>query len=168
MKPRFHPMTEQDAQAVTEWRYPPPYDIYRWPDWEEMLRDDREFTDPAVREAQYLSVRDEDDADAPLLGYVQLFALDRAIRIGIGLRPDACGRGLGTSIVKLAVEEAARRMPGAEIDLEVEHWNKRAIRAYERAGFAIADVYTRRATHGVVNLYCMVWNGDGISEATRT
>jgi len=153
---QLHPMTEQEAKAVTEWYYPPPYDVYRWPTWDEMLRDGREFADPDIRAAQYVSVRDTDTHE--LIGYVQLFPLDRVIRIGIGLRPDLCDQGLGTPIIKLAVEEAARRQPGAEIDLEVEHWNKRAIRAYEKAGFSIADEYTRRATHGPVQLYCMVWN----------
>lgn len=153
---QLHPMTEKDAQTVTEWRYPPPYDVYRWPAWEDMLRDGSEFADPEIREAQYLTVRDS--RDRSLVGYVQLFPLDRAVRIGIGLRPDLCDQGLGTPIIKLAIEEAARRQPGAEIDLEVEQWNKRAIRAYEKAGFAITDEYTRRATHGPVRLYCMVWH----------
>lgn len=149
-------MTEEEAQAVTEWRYPPPYDVYRWPAWADMLREGREFADPDIRGAQYLSVRS--NQDGALIGYVQLFPLDRAIRIGIGLRPDLCDQGLGASIITLAVEEAARRQPGAEIDLEVEQWNKRAIRAYEKAGFSITDEYTRRATHGPVHLYCMVWH----------
>ena len=149
-------MTEQEAQAVTEWRYPPPYDVYRWPAWADMLREGREFADPDIRNAQYLSIRNTQDDT--LIGYVQLFPLDRAIRVGIGLRPDLCDQGLGTPIIKLAVQEAARRQPGAEIDLEVEQWNKRAIRAYEKAGFAITDEYTRRATHGPVQLYCMVWH----------
>lgn len=149
-------MTEAEAKAVTEWRYPPPYDVYRWPAWADMLREGREFADPEIRGAQYLSVRDTQDG--ALIGYVQLFPLDRAIRIGIGLRPDLCDQGLGTPIIQLAIQEAARRQPEAEIDLEVEQWNKRAIRAYEKAGFAITDEYTRRATHGPVRLYCMVWN----------
>ena len=151
-------MTEQEAKAVTEWHYPPPYDVYRWPAWSDMLRDGRELADPDIRAAQYLSVRDS--RNESLIGYVQLFPLDRAVRIGIGLRPDLCDQGLGTPIIKLAVEEASRRQPGAEIDLEVEEWNKRAIRAYEKAGFAIADEYTRRATHGPVQLYCMVWHNE--------
>ncbi len=160
MHPRLHPMTEQEAQAVSEWRYPPPYDVYRWPAWADMLRDGREFADPDIRLAQYLSVRDD---HGRLVGYVQLFPLDRAIRIGIGLRPDLCDRGLGANVIRLSVREAVRRMPDGEIDLEVEQWNKRAIRAYEKAGFVITDEYARRATHGIVHLYCMVWNNDGIS-----
>lgn len=153
MNPQLHPMTEQEAQAVSEWRYPPPYDVYRWPAWADMLREDRELADPDIRRDQYLSVR---DADGELIGYVQLFPLDRAVRLGIGLRPDLCDRGLGPTIIRLAVDEAKRRAPGAEIDLEVEQWNARAIRAYEKAGFRITDRYARRAAHGLVRLYCMV------------
>ncbi|MFC5529963.1 GNAT family N-acetyltransferase [Cohnella yongneupensis] len=147
-------MTEEEAQAVSEWRYPAPYDVYRWPAWADMLREGRELADPDIRREQYLSVR---DAEGVLVGYIQLFALDRAIRLGVGLRPDLCDRGLGKQLIQLAIQEATRRKPGAEIDLEVEHWNKRANRAYEKAGFVITDYYSRRATHGIVNIYCMVW-----------
>lgn len=158
MNPHLHPMTEQEARTVSEWRYPPPYDVYRWPAWADMLRDGREFADADIRREQYIAVRDADNAaNDELIGYVQLFPLDRAIRVGIGLRPDLCDKGLGPAIIKLAVAEAARRKPGAEIDLEVEQWNKRAIRAYEKAGFKVTDQYSRRATHGIVYIYCMVW-----------
>ena len=88
---QLHPMTEKEAQAVTEWRYPPPYDVYRWPAWDDMQREEREFADPDIRAAQYLSVRDSQSQS--LIGYMQLFPLDRAIRIGIGLRPDLCDQG---------------------------------------------------------------------------
>lgn len=148
-------MTEEDGSRICEWRYPPPYDRYRWLPWERMRREEREFGDPAVRAAQYLSVRSL--LDGELAAYVQLFPLDRAIRIGLGLRPDLCGLGLGRDVVRLAVLEALRRKPDAEIDLEVEAWNGRAVRAYEKAGFVLSDTYERMAEHGIVHILCMVW-----------
>jgi ribosomal-protein-alanine N-acetyltransferase len=148
-------MTEEDGRVICEWRYPPPYDRYRWPRWETMAEQGKEFADCRIRKEQYLSVR---DGAGILVGYVQLFPMERTLRLGMGLRPDYCGLGLGPILTGLAVEEARSREPEAEIDLEVEQWNRRAIRAYEKAGFVITDEYERRASHGKVSVYCMVWN----------
>ncbi|WP_246042441.1 GNAT family N-acetyltransferase [Cohnella pontilimi] len=158
-RPRFRltPMTEEDGRQVCGWLYPEPYDRYRWPAWEQMVRQRKEFADPDIRKAQYLAVRDE---RGELAGYVQLFALDRAIRLGLGLRPDLCDRGYGKEVTLLAVREAAKRRPWAEIDLEVETWNRRAIRVYEKAGFRAQDEYERQAGHGAVRVLCMVWQGE--------
>ncbi|WP_373231039.1 GNAT family N-acetyltransferase [Cohnella sp.] len=149
-------MTEEEGNAISQWRYPAPYDRYRWPVWETMVEHGLEFGDPSIRQAQYQAVHDKHTHR--LVGYIQLFPMGQTMRIGMGLRPDCCDQGWGSALTALAVEEASRRLPGAEIDLEVEQWNKRAIRAYEKAGFIITDEYDRQATHGTVSVFCMVWN----------
>lgn len=151
---QLRPMTESDARTLCDWRYPPPYDVYRWPAWEQMAAEGREFADREIRAAQYRSVVDE---NGDLAAYVQLFPLDRAIRLGLGLRPDLCGIGLGKDVVLLAAREARRLRPEAEIDLEVETWNSRAIKVYEKAGFIAADEYEKLASHGIVRVLCMTW-----------
>ncbi|WP_276357875.1 GNAT family N-acetyltransferase [Cohnella caldifontis] len=150
----LRPMTEEDARRLCEWRYPEPYDRYRWPAWEEMAKEGREFADPDIRAKQYVSFA---DAKGELAGYAQLFPLDRAVRLGIGLRPDLCGLGLGPEAILLAAREARRRRPDADIDLEVETWNERAVKAYKKAGFVVEDEYGKRAEHGIVRVLCMVW-----------
>lgn len=150
-------MTEEDGRAICEWRYPEPYELFRWPPWATMQEHGREFADHEIRREQYMAVRNADN-NRELVGYVQWFPMDRTLRIGMGLRPDCCDRGWGATLAALVVQEGMRREPEAEIDLEVEQWNKRAIRVYEKAGFIITDEYERRATHGVVSVFCMVWN----------
>ncbi len=150
---RISPMTEEDAEEICAWRYPPPYDSYQWPSWERMKAEEREFGDPRIRREQYASVRDE---DGRLVGYAQFFPMVGVVRLGVGLRPDCCDQGWGPAFIGAIAAEAERRAPGAEIDLEVETWNKRAIRAYERSGFAATDRYDRRASHGIVSILCMV------------
>lgn len=153
---KLEPMSEEDGQAICEWRYPAPYELFRWPTWETMLKYGREFADAEIRHEQYLAVRTTKDKE--LVGYVQLFPMDRTLRIGMGLRPDCCDRGWGAMLTRLVVQECCRRQPDAEIDLEVEQWNKRAIRVYEKSGFIITDEYERLASHGTVSVFCMVWN----------
>ena len=150
-------MSEQEAEAISGWQYPAPYDSYKWPSWAKMLEQGLEFGDPHFRQEQYLAVHDQ--RTQQLVGYIQLFPLGQTTtRIGMGLRPDCCDLGWGSSITKLAVEEASRRQPGAEIDLEVEKWNKRAIRAYEKADFITTDEYEKHSAHGQVSVFCMVWH----------
>jgi [ribosomal protein S18]-alanine N-acetyltransferase len=154
-------MTERDGREICEWRYPAPYDLYRWPPWDTMVKQGREFGDPQIRLAQYAAVRSDHEHRqvlGQLVGYVQFFEMDRTLRLGMGLRPDCCDRGWGATLTRLAVQEACRRQPRAEVDLEVEKWNQRAIKVYEKAGFTIMDEYERRASHGSVSVFCMVWH----------
>ncbi|GAB2701360.1 GNAT family N-acetyltransferase [Paenibacillus thermoaerophilus] len=159
------PMTEQHAEEICRWRYEPPYDVFNWPDWTRMVREGAEFGDPGIRERQYAAVvagsgADGSNPDGPVLvGYAQFFPITGVTRLGLGLRPDLCGRGLGTALVRTIVEEARRRAPQNAIDLEVLTWNVRAIRAYEKAGFVVADTYVRPTPCGPSEFHCMEYNG---------
>lgn len=126
-----------------------------------MLQDQAEFADPQIRAEQYRAVLDEDGL---LSGFVQFFPIVGVTRLGLGLRPDLCGKGsgIGTQFVQLLVQEAQRRMPQQEIDLEVLVWNKRAIQTYERAGFTITDTYDKRTPTGIAAFHCMVYNGPSL------
>lgn len=151
------PMEEKHAAQICEWVYDPPYDIYGWPSWKQMKKDEIEFGDPVLRTEQYLSIV---DGSAALIGFAQLFPMSGVTRIGLGLRPDLCGQGLGPSFSRFIAEEAKRRQPLNEIDLEVAAWNKRAIRAYEQAGFRITDTYSRLTPAGRTDCHCMVFELD--------
>jgi len=151
---RLAPMSAAHAEAICEWRYPPPYDRFNWPSWEEVTAEGLEIGDSWIRETQYAAVLNGKDE---LVGYVQFFPLLNATRLGLGLRPDLCGKGGGAVLARLAAEEALRHSPGVEVDLEVLAWNVRAIRAYEKAGFVLDDTYCRQTTSGPDLFHCMVY-----------
>jgi len=153
------PMTERHAAAIASWRYPQPYERYNSEPWERLSVEGIGMADPVIREKQFRSVLRHGD----LCGFAQWFPLyaehtqDAApsiIRLGVGLRPDLCGRGLGADFVAFIAEETAKQHPGAAIDLEVAADNLRAIRAYERAGFRKTDEYIA-AGEAII---CMVWH----------
>jgi ribosomal-protein-alanine N-acetyltransferase len=157
----FVPMSESDAKSICAWRYEPPYDRYNWEPWEELVRLGRELADPRIRAEQYRSAV----IAGELSGFAQWFPLAGdygagTIRLGLGLRPDLCGqgRGIGASLAKAAAIHAQRLYPGWSVDLEVAADNLRAVAAYERAGFTIADSYELPTRHGLILTYCMVWN----------
>ncbi len=153
---RLVPMREEHGRDICTWRYSPPYDLYNWDSWDQMVTLAEEFGDPKIREAQYRAVLDE---SGELCGFAQFFPMVGVTRLGLGLRPDLCGQGSGVSFVRAIVQEAERSVPGCEIDLEVLTWNKRAIRTYERAGFVITDTYERPTPEGSGEFHCMVWTG---------
>jgi [ribosomal protein S18]-alanine N-acetyltransferase len=148
------PLTEEYARDICTWRYDPPYDLYNWHPWEWLHSQQKEFGDPEVREAQYRAVLDRSHT---LCGYAQLFPIVGVTRLGLGMKPELCGQGLGVAFVRAIAEAAQREAPGNEIDLEVLTWNTRAIRTYERAGFVITDTYERGTPTGPASFHCMVW-----------
>lgn len=158
---RLAPMSMEHCRAICAWRYEPPYHVYQWEAWEKIHETGYEFGDAAIREAQYASVLDE---NGELAGFAQFFPLEGVTRLGLGMRPDLCGRGFGPAFVSAIVEEARKRRPHDEIDLEVLVWNERARIAYERAGFAITDRYERNTPAGIAEFYCMAYVGRGGAE----
>lgn len=148
------PMESLHAGEICEWEYNPPYNIYGWMSWEQMQALGVEFGDPQLRSEQYVSVV---DGQGILCGFAQLFPMEGVVRLGVGMRPDLCGNGMGQQFMKAIVQAALARYPEREIDLEVLTWNQRAIRAYQKSGFTITDTYERRTPTGNKPFYCMVY-----------
>ncbi|CAM4470259.1 GNAT family N-acetyltransferase [Paenibacillus tarimensis] len=148
------PLSEEYGRELCSWRYEPPYDLFNWPSWELMQQQGIEFGDPVIRERQYTAIL---DANHELTGYAQFFPLLGVTRLGLGLRPTLCSQGLGPAVVSLLIKEAFRRAPEDEVDLEVLTWNKRAVKAYQKAGFEITDRYCRPTPAGTGEFFCMIY-----------
>ncbi len=134
--------TDQDAQDVLSWRYPAPYDVYD--DWD--ADDAAEFMDPARRDGVWFAV---DDASTGIFaGFAELRMMGTIVEIGLGMRPYLIGRGLGVSFITAILAFAQERWRPSAFALDVFPWNERAIRAYERAGFARGKVYERTFPNG--------------------
>jgi ribosomal-protein-alanine N-acetyltransferase len=119
-----------------------------------MLINEYEFADPIVRCEQYAAVVDGQDR---LCGYAQFFPIVGVTRLGLSLRPDLVGQGLGSELTALLVQEAKQRNPQHIIDLEVLTWNIRAQKTYRSAGFLLTDTYIRMTPNGFAMFYCMVY-----------
>ncbi|WP_223069317.1 GNAT family N-acetyltransferase [Paenibacillus caui] len=150
-------MEEGHAAEICTWQYEAPYNIYGWLPWEQMKALEVEFGDPLIRKQQYVSIMDDQNR---LSGFAQYFPMEGVTRIGIGMKPELCGHGRGRDFVTAIVQEGLRRAPGKELDLEVLTWNNRAIKAYQKAGFTITDLYERRTPSGMKPFYCMVYKGN--------
>jgi ribosomal-protein-alanine N-acetyltransferase len=128
---RFRPLTQADAEAIAEWHYPEPYSFY---DWGADQDDLEELLSPAKRRDAYAAV---DDSGGELIGYFSFKPREReTTEIGLGLRPDLTGRGLGLAFVEAGLDHARSQLAPREFSLAVAAFNSRAITVYERAGFS--------------------------------
>jgi ribosomal-protein-alanine N-acetyltransferase len=132
----FTQLSQEDAEAIAEWRYPEPFAFY---DWCADVDDLRELLDPSLRGEAYWAVKDD---AGELVGHFSFKPKDQVtVEIGLGLRPDLTGRGLGGSFLAAGLEFARGQFAPERFVLSVATFNQRAIKVYERAGFAHGRVY---------------------------
>ena len=135
-------MTETDARAVAAWHYPGVFSFY---DWDQDPDDLAELLDPAEWGRRYFVVDDERE----LVGFFVFKLLDGVAELGLGLRPDLTGRGLGDAFVGVGLRFAAEALGAERYTLTVAAFNRRAITVYERAGYLADEHYEHRTNGGV-------------------
>ncbi len=139
---RIAAMAQHEAEAISTWEYEAPYDFYNAPADEHDLA---ELLDPAQRVGQYFSVHTTEE----LVGFVQLRSDGDAVVVGLGLRPDLTGRGLGLSFVEEGLTFAREQFAPARFRLSVATFNERAIKVYERVGFVVTRTFMHETNGGV-------------------
>jgi ribosomal-protein-alanine N-acetyltransferase len=139
----IRPMTAADAQAIAAWRYPEPYGFY---DSDADPADLAELLDPAEWGRRYFAA---DDAAGELVGLFVFKAEGGTVELGLGLRPDLTGKGLGLGFVQAGVDHAVTVLGASEVTLAVAAFNRRAITVYERAGFRAVERYRHETNGGV-------------------
>ena len=97
---RIEPLTEEHAREIAEWRYEFPYE------WYDTASDQRRielFANPARREGLRAVVAD----DGELIGFFNFVREGDEVRVGLGIRPDLTGRGLGAQFIEAGLRYAA-------------------------------------------------------------
>ena len=139
MRVSIRPLVPADVDAMRTWRYDPPYERY------DVDADPSDVDLMLAGEGWFAA----DDAEtSELVGFFEFIATGDEIEVGLGLRPDLTGRGLGAEYLAQGLDFAREHWAPATFWLDVYEWNLRAIRAYERAGFVRGDVYLRRFDDG--------------------
>jgi [ribosomal protein S18]-alanine N-acetyltransferase len=145
------PITRDDARAISRWRYDEPYSIYDGdPTSVDALLQPRFY---------YHSVYDErgdltgyfcfgEDAQVAAGKRLGVYEVEPALDLGLGMRPDLTGMGLGEAFVHAGLRFAREVYSPPAFRLTVATFNRRAIRVYERAGFETVETFGA-ATLGV-------------------
>jgi [ribosomal protein S18]-alanine N-acetyltransferase len=136
-------VTEEDARAISQWRYPEPYSLY-----DSSPDDVAGLLDPAN---QYFAVIDEagdlvgfgcfgPDARVPGGTYA-----DDAIDWGTGMRPDLTGQGRGFAFFQLVCDEARSRWPDKLLRTTVAAFNERSQHLVRKLGLQEVEIFRNPA-----------------------
>ena len=121
MKCTFTPMDEAIARSIQSWNYEVPYNIYNW-----TAEDD--ISELLDRRSPHYVVKDD---HGKLIGFFaygssalvwdsgepHLFSENNTIAIGLGMRPDLTGKGLGLAFVKAGLELCHRAIQAQLLSL---------------------------------------------------
>ncbi len=141
------PIDELCARLILGWRYDPPYDVYDL----DVDRSDRALVFFLNPKNNYFTIK---DTDGKLDGYwcfgkgarvVGGSYWRRAIDIGLGIRPDLTGRGLGLQYVEAVVGCLSRVHGKVPLRVTIAAFNRRAQRVWERANFRFVQRFFSRS-----------------------
>lgn len=146
---RIEKMDQQAAEEIAErWKYDGDYAFYN------MTADPEDYAEiisPEKRGERYFSVF----SGSGLAGF---FCVDREgtdVELGLGLRPDLTGRGLGQAFLREILRYVEERCGAETIRLSVASFNRRAIKVYERAGFVKTGTAKLPASGGMYDFTLM-------------
>ncbi len=129
MQFHFSLMSQSDAEKIADWHYEGIYSFY---DMENDPEDLQELLSPEKRGENYWSVF----SNGVLIGFVALFRDDLSMEIGLGLRPDLTGKGLGSTFLDEIEQFILDYFPTvSKLRLSVASFNIRAQKVYQCAGF---------------------------------
>jgi [ribosomal protein S18]-alanine N-acetyltransferase len=150
---RFTPLDEDDVEEILHWRYAGELSVYGFdtPDPAARAEEKRDLLDSANQYHAARSVTGElvgfccfgPDARVPGGDYAE-----PALDVGLGLRPDLVGQGLGLPFLNAILNFARGSAKPPRFRLTVAAFNRRAVRVYERAGFETVARFEQRRPDG--------------------
>ena len=151
MRFTLRPIIRADAEEISRWRYGKPYSMY----------DGDPASAPSLLKPRFLyhSVYDErgelagyfcfgEDARVTAGRQLGLYAKEPALDVGLGMRPNLTGQGMGTEFVLAGLRFAKENLSPPAFRLTVAASNLRAVRVYERVGFEAVEAFGARTPDG--------------------
>jgi ribosomal-protein-alanine N-acetyltransferase len=140
---RFESLRWSDARAISRWHYDGVYAFYDQ-DILPMLSLALFRAPLRMLGLEAFVVFGNIDRANERIGIFTFIQRGGVIEIGLAMRPDLTGRGLGQSFFEAGLDFARDRYAPTRFTLDVATFNVRARRVYERAGFHPLDTFTRR------------------------
>ena len=83
---------------MCSWEYSGQYRVYN-NSWEKMAEQGISYADKETRQKEFYTLL----RDGKMIGFFRLRRGEKVVELGLGLRPDLCGQGLGKKLVQAAV-----------------------------------------------------------------
>lgn len=129
MRLTIAPLRWRDAFAIARWHYPGPYAIY-----------DIQATALLGMHIYHHAL----DEQGQMVGFFSFIPRDDEVEVGLALRPDLMGHGLGLEFLLAGLNYANDLFHPTRFRLDVATFNQRAMRVYERAQFQPVRTFTRQ------------------------
>lgn len=149
------PLTHDQASEIITWVYEPPYDVYN-------VSGEDALTD--YLDGSYYGVTDK----GKLIGFI-CFGKSAQVPndtgvyhnmtltdMGLGLKPDLCGQGLGYAFIASGMSYGKERLGFDGYRLSVISTNQRAIKVYQTLGFVPTATFDVHRESGCVTFQVMV------------
>lgn len=146
----FQGLSQNNALVIAnEWKYEGAYSFY---DMTADLEDYEEFIDESLRNANdhYQAM-----AEGGLAGFFCVVRDGPVIEIGLGLRPDLCGKGVGKGFVDQAVDFISTHYQFDKLVMHVAAFNQRAVKVYRSCGFRDIKMIEQGSNGGVYEFLVM-------------
>lgn len=165
MQANIKRITYAEACEISKWIYKNKYSNFSMDGSSKCIKE--------LRIGPYYSVTHKNNN---LLGY---YCFDKAARvlidrqlelyndksftdIGLGLRPDLCGKGLGFNFLKMGINFARDQLSAEKFRLTVASFNTPAIKVYSKLGFEKVNSFKKTSTLGKVEFWIMVLRDTGM------
>ncbi len=147
-------LSEAQAKELARWQYEPPYDLYNFLSWDEMVNQQWSLCSALGRREFIAYVNEEDE----LLAFVRLVHEGDHLFLGIGVNPSCVNQKIGRAALKDALLRSKAQFGTLPIRLEVRSWNTRAIKCYEACGFKFVGEVIQRTYAGEGHFNVMVYD----------
>ena len=147
----FRPLSQVHAlEIANDWKYDGIYSFYDMTADEE---DYAEFVDENLRNKNdYFEALEHDE----LIGFFCVIQEGNSIEIGLGLRPDICGKGKGKEFVRQITDYIENNYKFDKLVMNVAAFNQRAIKVYRSCGFKEQETISRSSNGGIYEFLSMV------------
>ncbi|GGE31839.1 GNAT family N-acetyltransferase [Streptococcus himalayensis] len=133
---------EHAMEIANHWHYPAPYDFY---DLENDLEDYQEMVNSDLRGDNYYQVL----RDGKLYGYFTVNTDGAVLELGLGMKPEYCGKGEGKAFMQVILDYCSIHIPSKVVSLSVADFNARAQQLYLNMGFEFVQRVPMESNGGI-------------------
>lgn len=134
----FRPMTQSSALEIADhWHYEGIYAFY------DAQADEEDYHELISRESRKNHYFEAVNPNGDLVGFYAINEEGETIEIGLGLRPDCCGKGWGRTFLSQLEQNILSNHHPQKFVMAVASFNIRAIKVYESCAYRVQAKETR-------------------------